>query len=81
MNQSITITVTEAAQILRSYGMHCSAKTIADGIENGSYPFGRIVSVGESGRRRVEIFRVHFCRWLHEMTAENTIESLKGELS
>ena len=80
MKNQITMTASEAAQTLRQYGMHCSAKTITDGIENGSYPFGRIVSVGESGRRRVEIFRVHFCRWLHEMTAEIN-ESLKGELS
>lgn len=71
MKNQITMTATEVAQTLRQYGMHCSVNTIADGIADGRYPFGRIVSAGESGRRRVEIFRVHFYKWLQEMTAEN----------
>lgn len=74
MSNPITMTATEAAETLRRYGMRCSAKTIADGIEAGEYPFGRIVSVGETGRRRVEIFRVNFCRWLHEMTKPCTVQ-------
>lgn len=70
MNQSITITVTEAAQILRSYGMHCSTKTISDGIQDGSFPFGRVISVGDTGRRHIRIFRAEFNNWLKTLIPE-----------
>ena len=60
----LTMTATECVEVLRRYGVNSSIKTLIDGIESGVYPFGRIVSTGETGRRYVEIFRVDFCQWL-----------------
>jgi hypothetical protein len=69
---SITMTATEVTKELRKRGTKVTTKKIVDGIEDGTYPFGRIVSTGETGRRSVEIFRVRFFAWLHElMPSEN----------
>ena len=63
----LTMTPSECVEVLRNYGMKTTTRVIIDGIESGAYPFGRIVYKGETGRRKVEIFRIHFCQWLHEM--------------
>lgn len=63
-----TMTLHEVANAMRAAGIRCSASNIADDIESGAYPFGRIKTVGQRGRRTVEIFTVDFTRWLSEKT-------------
>lgn len=64
---SITVTATEAVRQLREAGMHMTVARLVDGIESGSYPFGRIVRAGPTGRRTVEIFRKDLQAWLEQM--------------
>lgn len=64
MQRSITMTLKDVYEEMRSAGIRCSMKVISDGIATGAYPFGRVVSTGETGRRTVEIFRVDFEAWL-----------------
>lgn len=63
-----TMNLHECAATMRDFGIPCSEKEIADAIECCAYPFGRIKSVGKTGRRTVEIWRVDFERWLAERT-------------
>ena len=62
----MTVTATEAAAVLRSKGMKITVKRLVDGIQEGVYPFGRIVSTGDTGRRSVEIFRGDLERFIKE---------------
>lgn len=62
----LTVPLEEAAELLRQAGMRISAAEVANGIESGRYPFGRLISVGPTGRRRTEIFRVDLLRWIGE---------------
>lgn len=64
MPKSITMTLRDVYMEMREAGIRCSMKVISDGIATGAYPFGRVVNVGETGRRTVEIFRVDFEAWL-----------------
>lgn len=70
MNKKLTLTLHECEDILRSYGIRCSARGIAAGFESGVYPFGRIKGVGRTGRRETEIFRADLEKWLREKGAE-----------
>lgn len=62
--QKLTMTVTEVYHEMRAAGIPCSPTTVSSGIASGAYPFGRVVSTGETGRRTLEIFRVDFEAWL-----------------
>ena len=62
--QKLTMTVTEVYHAMREAGIRSSPTRISAGIASGAYPFGRIVSVGETGRKTLEIFRVDFYTWL-----------------
>lgn len=62
--QKITMTLREVYYAMRKEGIRCNVKMISAGIASGAYPFGRVVNVGETGRRTVEIFRVDFESWL-----------------
>lgn len=69
---SITMTVREVYYAMRAAGIKCNTKMISAGIACGAYPFGRVVSTGETGRRTLEIFRVDFEAWLEsKMPREN----------
>lgn len=58
----------ECADAMRDVGFRTSETCIADGIESGRYPFGALLSVGQTGRRRFEIYRVDFEAWLRSKT-------------
>lgn len=66
--QKLTMTVTEVYYEMRAAGIHCSPTSVSAGIASGAYPFGRVVSIGETGRRTLEIFRVDFDAWLASKT-------------
>ena len=61
MNKKLTLPLHEFDDILRSYGIRCSARGIAEGFESG---------VGRTGRRETEIFRADLEKWLREKGAE-----------
>lgn len=63
-----TMTLKECAVAMRERNIPCTETGIADAIELGIYPFGRIKHVGKTGRRSIEIWRVDFERWLKERT-------------
>ena len=79
--QRITVTVNEALSILRAAGMPATASTLADGIESGVYPFGRMVRKSETtGRRTFEIFRVDLMSWIDSKTPkEEPVQNLKRQ--
>ena len=60
----LTMTLLEVYHEMREAGIPCTPKRISAGIETGAYPFGRVVAVGETGRKTLEIFRVDFEAWL-----------------
>ena len=62
--KSVTMTLRDVYYEMREAGIRCSEKVISDGIASGAYPFGRVLNVGETGRRTVQIFRVDFEAWL-----------------
>lgn len=64
----LTMTLMEVYTEMRAAGIHCSPKSISAGIACGAYPFGRVVSTGETGRRTIETFRVDFDAWLQSKT-------------
>lgn len=64
MKKSVTMTLRDVYYEMREAGIRCSEKVISDGIATGAYPFGRVLNVGETGRRTVQIFRVDFESWL-----------------
>lgn len=66
--QAPTMTLKDCTEAMRGYGIPCTERDIADAIEQGIYPFGRIKRRGTTGRRTFEIWRVDFERWLSERT-------------
>lgn len=60
----LTMTLLETYYAMRDAGIPCNTKMISAGIASGAYPFGRVVNVGETGRRTLEIYRVDFEAWL-----------------
>ena len=60
----LTMTLMEVYYAMRAAGIPCSPTKVSAGIVSGAYPFGRVVSEGETGRRSFEIFRVDFDNWL-----------------
>ena len=59
------MTLEEVAQGMRSVGIPISKKAISDGIQDGTYPFGRVRSQGPTGRCCFEISRMKFNQWLN----------------
>lgn len=66
--RKLTLSINETLAIMREAGVPASSASLADGIESGAYPFGRLVRKSESGRRTFEIFVVDLRRWLEEKT-------------
>ena len=63
-NPRLTMTIMEVYLAMREAGIPSSPKKISAGIASGAYPFGRVVSIGETGRKTIEVFRVDFQGWL-----------------
>lgn len=64
------MTLAECTEEMRAKGFRTSPARIRNGLESGLYPFGRIISVGATGRKATEIYRVKFEAWLREMCGE-----------
>lgn len=72
--QKLTMTLMEVYEEMRAAGIPCNPTRISAGIASGAYPFGRVVSVGETGRRTLEIFRIDFEAWLESKTPKPKIQ-------
>ena len=68
MKTIVTMDLNECAAYLRDRGLRISNETLADGLEQGVYPFG--VCLGGGKRRVFQIFK----RLLDEWIAEREIE-------
>jgi hypothetical protein len=60
------MTLKDVADDMRSRGCGLALHTIADRIEDGTFPFGKITSTGNSGRRTFLIFRKDYESWAAE---------------
>lgn len=65
--QKPVMTLADVVKDLRSIGMKTNAKSLSDGIASGHYPFGKILHLGETGRRHIQIFRTDYERWKAEV--------------
>lgn len=63
------MTIKEVADDMRRRGMGMAYKTIAANIENGTFPFGTVVSTGETGRRTFVILRRNYEDWADKYLA------------
>lgn len=70
------LTLHECVKLLRTNGIKCSPESIKSGIKDGTYPFGRIKSVGPTGRETTEIFRVRVEQWLCWVTVQNVTSGI-----
>lgn len=71
------MTLRDVCRAMSAAGIRCSERVISDGIACGAYPFGRIVNVGETGRRTVQIFRVDFEAWLETKLPKDASKPLR----
>lgn len=60
----LTMGLLDVYHAMRAAGIPCNPRMISASIASGAYPFGRVVNIGETGRRTFEIFRVDFYAWL-----------------
>jgi len=51
------MTLEDVCKLFRSYGIPMEVRRLADGMENGAYPFGRLIRKSPNGRRTFEIWR------------------------
>lgn len=60
------MTLAEVVADMRSRGVRIKVNTLSDGIASGTFPFGSILSVGETGRRSILILRCDYEKWAAE---------------
>lgn len=63
-----TMTMQECMEHLRSHGLSISQDTLANGIEQGVYPFGLCVIGGK--RRVFQIFKKKLDAWISEVEVD-----------
>lgn len=57
------MTLNEVLAQMRKRGMAMGQETLSNGIADGTFPFGKVVSIGKTGRRNFLILRADFERW------------------
>ena len=62
-----TLTLNQTAAYLRQHGLSISNPALANGIQQGQYPFG-ICIVSAEGCRSVQIFKTLLDKWIAERT-------------
>lgn len=67
MGRIVTLTLDEARIRLRDAGLGMDKMTIADGIEQGAFPFGVCITTKKDGR----VFKI-FARMLEDWIAERS---------
>lgn len=68
MTERITgrMTVHQVMSDMRSRGIPIGQQSLIGGIERGAFPFGRVISVGETGRRTLLIPAASYYSWADE---------------
>lgn len=66
MDKKPRMTLAEVLGEMREHGMSIGQGVLSDGIENGTFPFGRVMSTGKTGRRRFLILRKDFEAWAEQ---------------
>lgn len=59
-----TMSLQDVCTAFREAGIRTSPDTIANGIIDGYYPFGRLIKAGPNGNRRFEILAKDVSDWL-----------------
>nr|DAI75756.1 MAG TPA: hypothetical protein [Caudoviricetes sp.] len=57
------MTLNEVLAQMRKRGMAMGQETLSNGIADGTFPFGKVMSTGKAGRRTFLILRAYFERW------------------
>ena len=70
MGNKLTLTINETAALCREHGWAVGKEQLAEGIAEGRYPFGKILRVGNTGRRTYEIWKADVLAYLREKGAE-----------
>ena len=60
------MTVAQVIHDMRTRGIPIGQKNLVCGIESGAFPFGRVISVGETGRRTLLITASSYYSWADE---------------
>lgn len=71
---SFTMTIMDVYYELRKLGIRSSPKKVGQLIQSGDFPFGKVISTGETGRCSYLIYRVDFETWV-ESIRPRTAES------
>lgn len=66
MDKKPRMTLAEVLGEMREHGMSIGQGALSDGIENGAFPFGRVMSTGKTGRRQFLILRKDFEAWAEQ---------------
>lgn len=65
------MTINEVCQDLRTIGIGMSQKAVSNCIADGTFPFGKVLSV-TNGRRNILILRQDYEKWKENMTLGGT---------
>lgn len=60
------MTLKDVAEDMKSRGCNLAMRTIADRIEDGTFPFGKITGTGSTGRRTFMILRRDYETWAEQ---------------
>lgn len=60
------MTMNEVMSDMRSCGFSISQKTLSDGMVAGVFPFGTLLSTGQTGRRTFMILRRDYETWKNQ---------------
>lgn len=66
------LTLEDVCRDMRKHGVKITAKTLADGIEAGVFPFGKIISVSDGGIRNILIMAKDYEAWADHYMKEET---------
>lgn len=68
---AVRMTMNEVMSDMRSCGFSISQKTLSDGMVAGVFPFGTLLSTGQTGRRMFMILRRDYETWKNENMRRN----------
>ena len=60
------MSVNDVLAEMRQRGMPIGQGTLSDGIADGTFPFGKVISTGKAGRRTFLILRRDFEKWAED---------------
>jgi hypothetical protein len=66
------LTLADVCRDMRKRGMSMTATTLADGIEAGVFPFGKVISISDGGIRNILILTKDYEAWADHYLKEET---------